>query len=113
MKLSTLIAKIEDVSVRASKTIATKTATLVKDVKIEIKAARIARGSAEYRTMERTLMRSLDDPNVLQAAAEAAEIDARARQLLVESEMRGEAKAEAIRRREYIRKIASGEIKIP
>lgn len=113
MKLSALIAKIEDSAVKGSKFIAAKTSTLVKDIKVEVKAARIARGSAEHRAMEATLMRSLEDPNALQAAVEAAEIDVRARELLVERETQDAAKAEAIRRREYIRKIASGEIKIP
>lgn len=113
MKLSTLIAKIEDSTVRASKVIAAKTATLVKDVKVEVKAARIARGAAEQTRVDEALALPLTDGDAARVVVEAAEIDMRAREIELERLRREEQRDEAQRRREYIRKITTGEIKIP
>lgn len=113
MKLSTIIAKAEDSLAKLGRKAAVRTKNLVSEVRVEVRASRLARGAAEAMRAEALLDRPIETVHASQQAVEAAEIIVRAKEIEAAREAAELAKDEARRRREYIRKIQSGEIQIP
>ncbi len=113
MKLSTLIAKTEDLLAKGISKAAIHTQRVVADVKTEVRASRLARGELERLRIDTAIEEAKPgELAALSAAVEAAEIEERATEMVVKRMAREAAAREREKRRDIARRVLKGEINI-
>lgn len=111
MRISNLIAGLENVVIAGTRKTASKLQTFNRDLRIEMKASTIARGRVEELRAENALAAPLNGPSPLstiashQQAIEAAEVRARAQSIITE-------RTEREAREAYAAQVLRGEVPV-
>lgn len=116
MRLSTIIAKCENGVLKGARKVSAKTKEFRHELKIERRASRLAEGRAEEERVAIELAGAgsrLHSIDALRQAAEAAEVEQRANELLLQRERQERERAERQRREEYARRVLAGEVALP